>query len=462
MPESPQEETIESALGESAQDKSTLGESTAGASSQGLSEQQTRPASDRLVLARAYRPLCFTDLLGQDHARRVIENALRNDRLHHAILLSGPRGVGKTTLARLISRAINCKSRKSGIDPCGTCSSCEAMSGESLDIVEIDAASHTGVDGVRDIVDGAGYRPIVLRYRVYIIDEVHMLSRSAFNALLKTLEEPPPHLRFLFATTEPDKVPLTVLSRCLRLELRRLDNATLASHYLDVSQREGRVLEEAAAMVIAQAAEGSVRDGLSLLDCAFSESDDKNITLAQIRSMLLLSDGHALYDLLDSIVEEDLALSLSRLDSLLDKGGQPEVLLREIMERLHRLSRFKVSGAIEKSLEPSDRERGALLSERLSLATLSRMWQISLRGYEELRLAPDPRASLDMLVVRLVCAAGMPLPSEVLSRLSRDNASSQPDDERGEEQDTSTSASSLSSKLRATFPNAKIEEQKID
>ena len=428
----------------------------------------SQPSGERLVLARAYRPLCFADLLGQEHARRVIENALRNERLHHAILLSGPRGVGKTTLARLIARAINCKSRKSGIDPCGSCSACQAMAGESLDIVEIDAASHTGVDGVRDIVDGASYRPIVLKYRVYIIDEVHMLSRSAFNALLKTLEEPPPHLRFLFATTESDKVPLTVLSRCLRLELRRLDNDTLASHYRNVSEREGKTLDEDAAMVLAQAAEGSVRDGLSLLDCAFSESEDGKITLAQIRNMLLLSDGNALYDLLEAIVDEDLTLSLARLSSLLDKGGQPEILLREIMERLHRLSRFKVSGAIERSLEPSDRERGSALAERLSLATLSRMWQLSLRGYEELRLAPDPRAALDMLVVRLTCAAGMPLPSEVLARLAKEKDIA-PNDITAKDitakditsKDIGAGDTSLASELMAAFPNAKIDEQKL-
>ncbi len=455
MPENAQKETNESSHG--SQPLETQQDSL-----MQKPQQKSQVSGNRLVLARAYRPLCFADLLGQDHARRVIENALRNERLHHAILLSGPRGVGKTTLARLISRAINCKSRKSGTDSCGDCSACQTMAGESLDIIEIDAASHTGVDGVRDIVDGAGYRPVVLKYRVYIIDEVHMLSRSAFNALLKTLEEPPPHLHFLFATTEPDKIPLTVLSRCLRLELRRLDNETLASHYRDVSKREGRKLEEDAAMVLAQAAEGSVRDGLSLLDCAFSESNDDTITLTQVRSMLLLSDGHALYDLLEAIVDEDLELSLTRLDSLLNKGGQAEVLLREIMERLHRLSRFRVVGAIENSLEPSDRERGGALSERLSLATLSRMWQLSLRGYEELRLAPDPRASLDMLIVRLVCAAGMPLPSEVLTRLSRDAASVQPAGSAREEKDITTSDSSLSSKLRVAFPNAKIEEQEIE
>ena len=437
--------------------------------SQTATQTNSPPASqtssgERLVLARAYRPLCFADLLGQEHARRVIENALRNERLHHAILLSGPRGVGKTTLARLIARAINCKSRKSGIDPCGSCSACQAMAGESLDLVEIDAASHTGVDGVRDIVDGASYRPVILKYRVYIIDEVHMLSRSAFNALLKTLEEPPPHLRFLFATTESDKVPLTVLSRCLRLELRRLDNATLAAHYRNVSEREGKLLEEDAAMVLAQAAEGSVRDGLSLLDCAFSESQDATITLAQVRNMLLLSDGNALYDLLEAIVDEDLALALTRLSSLLDKGGQPEILLREIMERLHRLSRFKVAGAIESSLEPSDRERGKALSERLSLATLARMWQLSLRGYEELRLAPDPSAALDMLVVRLTCAAGMPLPSEVLARLAKDKDIT-PKDITPKDitpNDIGAGDSSLASELRAAFPNAKIDEQKLE
>ncbi len=456
---------------------------------------------DRLVLARAYRPRKFGDLLGQEHARRVIENALRTERLHHAILLSGPRGVGKTTTARLIARAINCEKRIGGIDPCGSCRACASMRGESLDIVEIDAASHTGVDGVRDIVDGASYRPVVLSYRVYIIDEVHMLSRNAFNALLKTLEEPPPHLRFLFATTEVEKIPLTVLSRCLRLELRRVDNLVLSKHYRDVSAREGKPLDEDASLLLAHAAEGSVRDGLSLLDCALAESDDDSITLSQVREMLLLSDSGVLYDLLEAITNEDLAKALSHLDNLLAKGAQAEVLLREIMERLHRLSRMKITQGDDPTLEPSDRARGGALATKLSLASLARMWQIALRGYEELKLAPHPPAALDMVVVRLTTAAGMPLPSEVLSRLTRTDSkqASHSKSEKGEEiptdgnnavsaesegqavtekrqvkgtdskpsedepsKDTPTKVTpSLTSELRATFPDAHIEEKKL-
>ena len=415
-----------------------------------------KQAGERLVLARAYRPRRFEDLIGQDQVRRIVENALRIGRLHHAILLSGPRGTGKTTMARLIARAVNCTGNKDGaVDPCGVCSACEAMArGEVIDVVEIDAASHTGVDGVRDIVDGAGYRPVMMSCRVYIIDEVHMLSRAAFNALLKTLEEPPPHLRFLFATTEVEKVPLTVLSRCLRLELKRLDSETLARHYSYVSEREGWQIEREAALAIAHAAEGSVRDGLSLLDCAMVESEGKSIVLERVRRMLFLSDGHALYDLLEAIVGGDLSSAFGCLDALMLKGAQAERLLREVMERLHRLSRLKVEGGDALLLEPSDRERGGKIAEGLSLASLSRLWQIALRGYEELRLAPHPRSALDMVVVRLVSAAGMPLPQEVLARLARGGDTTGGQKDKKEE-------GTYEEKLRETFPGATIEESAV-
>ena len=380
------------------------------------------------VLARKYRPTTFAEVIGQDALVRTLTNALRSGRLAHAFILTGVRGIGKTTTARIIARALNCIGPDGTggptVTPCGVCRHCTAIAADRhVDVLEMDAASNTGVDDVREIIDGVRYAPAMARYKVYIIDEVHMLSRNAFNALLKTLEEPPPHAKFIFATTEIRKVPVTVLSRCQRFDLRRVDEGTLIRHYTAIVEKEGVAAEPEAVAMIARAADGSVRDGLSLLDQAIAlgtrEDGGAEVTALLVRDMLGLADRTAVIDLIEAAVRGQAAAALERLDELHRGGADPVVVLQDLLDVTHFLTRVSVVPALAESpaVPEAERTRGTALAQGLSMPVLQRMWQMLLKGLGEVQAAPMPAAALEMVVIRLVHAAGLPTPGEVIRRL---------------------------------------------
>ncbi|MFN3862676.1 MAG: DNA polymerase III subunit gamma/tau [Erythrobacter sp.] len=377
------------------------------------------------VLARKYRPQTFSELIGQEAMVRTLANAIARDRLAHAFLMTGVRGVGKTSTARLIAKALNCvgPDGKGGptIDPCGVCEPCIAIAeGRHIDVIEMDAASNTGVDDVREIIEQVRYAAVSARYKIYIIDEVHMLSRNAFNALLKTLEEPPPHVKFLFATTEVDKLPVTVLSRTQRFDLRRIPAALLAEHFAKVCRLEGVEAEAEALAIIANAAEGSVRDGLSILDQAIAHADldgEGKVAAARVRDMLGLADKSAQRRLLGHLLEGDAPALLAAVDEQYALGVEPLALMRALMDLVHRITLAQVSGTAPDA--PAEEERAALadFAARLGAGELHRLWQLLLKGHDEVRTGPDPLVSLQMALLRILHAAQMPDPGRLAKRL---------------------------------------------
>src|SRR5687768_1457461 len=373
------------------------------------------------VLARKYRPQSFDELIGQEAMVRTLANAISRDRLAHAFLLTGVRGVGKTSTARLIAKALNCigPDEQGGptIDPCGVCEPCRAIAeGRHIDVVEMDAASHTGVDDVREIIDAVRYAAVSARFKIYIIDEVHMLSKNAFNALLKTLEEPPAHVKFLFATTEVDKVPVTVLSRCQRFDLRRIPAEKLVTHFRGVAMAEGVDVEEEALGVIARAAEGSARDGLSILDQAIAHGEGK-VDAEQVRAMLGLADRGRVRRLLASVIAGDAEATLAQLDEAHALGLDPKSLLRGLMETLHAVTRAKAGAAGDVLQSAEEREASSLWASQLGWATIHRLWQMLLKGLSDVGQAPDPNEAAAMALLRLIHAADMPDPSELIRQI---------------------------------------------
>ncbi|WP_419826935.1 DNA polymerase III subunit gamma/tau [Sphingomonas sp.] len=376
------------------------------------------------VLARKYRPRTFAELIGQDAMVQTLGNAIKRDRLAHAFLLTGVRGVGKTSTARLIAKALNCVGPDGAggptIDPCGVCEPCRAIAeGRHIDVVEMDAASHTGVDDVREIIEAVRYSAVSARYKIYIVDEVHMLSRNAFNALLKTLEEPPPHVKFLFATTEVNKVPVTVLSRCQRFDLRRIGADLLAAHFARVVEAEGAEAEPEALALIARAAEGSARDGLSILDQAIAHAgmEESGVTAAQVRDMLGLSDRGAVRRLFGDILKGDAPAVLAALAEQHALGVDPAGLIRGLLEAVHGVTLAKSGAAPDPAHSVEDREAMAGYADRLGHATLHRLWQLLLKGLSEVETGTMPQEAAEMALLRIVHAGQMPDPGELARRL---------------------------------------------
>jgi DNA polymerase III subunit gamma/tau len=378
------------------------------------------------VLARKYRPQTFAELIGQDAMVTTLANAIARGRIAHAFLLTGVRGVGKTSTARLIAKALNCigPDGQGGptITPCNVCEPCRAISeGRHIDVIEMDAASHTSVDDIREIVDAVRYASVSARYKIYIIDEVHMLSKNAFNALLKTLEEPPEHVKFLFATTEVNKVPVTVLSRCQRFDLRRIPAEKLAAHFGEVSKAEGVEVEPEALGMIARAAEGSARDGLSILDQAIAHGAGA-VSADQVRDMLGLADRGRIRRLLQLVLAGDANGALTELDEAHDLGIDPTQLLRGLMESLHTATRAKAGANANALLSEEERESAAEMAQHLSWGSIHRLWQMLLKGLQDVEIAPDPREAAEMALLRLIHAAEMPDPASLLAKLSGEGA----------------------------------------
>ena len=375
------------------------------------------------VLARKYRPETFADLVGQDAMVRTLKNAFEADRIAQAFIMTGIRGTGKTTTARIIAKGMNCIGPDGNggptTDPCGQCEHCVAiMEGRHVDVMEMDAASRTGVGDIREIIDSVHYRAASARYKIYIIDEVHMLSTSAFNALLKTLEEPPAHVKFIFATTEIRKVPVTVLSRCQRFDLRRIEPEVMMGLLRKIATSEGAEIAEDALALITRAAEGSARDATSLLDQAISHGAGET-TAEQVRAMLGLADRGRVMDLFDMIMKGDAAGAISELGAQYADGADPLAVLRDLAEITHWISVVKITpeAAEDPTVSPDERARGQQMAESLPMRVLSRTWQMLLKALEEVAAAPNSMMAAEMAVIRLTHVAELPSPEELVRKL---------------------------------------------
>jgi DNA polymerase-3 subunit gamma/tau len=376
------------------------------------------------VLARKYRPQTFADLIGQEAMVRTLKNAFAADRIAHAFVMTGVRGVGKTTTARIIAKGLNCIGLNGTggptTEPCGVCEPCRAIAeGRHVDVMEMDAASRTGVNDIREIIESVHYRAASARFKVYIVDEVHMLSTAAFNALLKTLEEPPAHVKFIFATTEIRKVPVTVLSRCQRFDLKRIEPEVMMEHLARVADLEGAKLAPDALALITRAAEGSVRDAMSLMDQAIAHGAGET-TGDQVRAMLGLADRGRTLDLFDLVMKGEVAAALEELSAQYSDGADPMAVLRDLAEITHWISVIKINpaSAEDPTTPPDEQARGRDMATRLPLRALTRMWQMLLKAIEEVALAPNAMMAAEMAVIRLTHVADLPDPETLVKKLS--------------------------------------------
>ncbi len=384
------------------------------------------------VLARKYRPADFSTLIGQDAMVRTLTNAFEQGRIAQAFMLTGVRGVGKTTTARILARALNYTGPDGTSGPTVKMSApgehCEAiMESRHIDVLEMDAASHTGIDDIREIIEAVKYKPASARYKVYIIDEVHMLSMTAFNGLLKTLEEPPEHVKFIFATTEIRKVPVTVLSRCQRFDLRRIDAALLVEHFKAIAEKEDVNVEDEALAMIARAAEGSVRDGLSLLDQAIALGGG-SVSGTNLRDMLGIADRARVIELFDHVMHGRASEALGELKAQYESGADPAVVLSDMADFIHFVTRLKVTGdaaAADVTMSQTEIERGREMAAGIDMRALARAWQMTIKGLAEVKAADKPLAAADMVLVRLAYAADMPPPEELVRKLTSGAASNQ-------------------------------------
>ncbi|MBU2531791.1 MAG: DNA polymerase III subunit gamma/tau [Alphaproteobacteria bacterium] len=388
-----------------------------------------------VVLARKYRPQTFEDLIGQEAMVTTLKNAFATDRIAQGFMLTGVRGVGKTTTARILARALNYSKPglpdKPTVELDGFGEHCAGIiQSNHPDVLEMDAASNTGVDNIREIIESARYRPLTARYKVFIIDEVHMLSKGAFNALLKTLEEPPEHVKFIFATTEIRRVPVTVLSRCQRFDLRRVEVPVLVDHFSSITRQEGATAEDDALRLIARAAEGSVRDGLSILDQAIAMGatgatgtrgtrGSASVTTESVRAMLGLADRGRIFDLLELLLSGKVADALDAFETLHRDGADPAQVLTDLSETVHATARIQAAGkdAVSSAMSGEERARAGVLAERLSVPLLARIWQMLLKGIEEAGRAPNPLAATEMVLIRIAHTADLPTPDEIIKAI---------------------------------------------
>ena len=410
-----------------------------------------------------YRPRKFKDLIGQESIVQTLQNAIKLKRIANAYLLTGVRGVGKTTSARIIAMSLNCSSIDETIEsfqePCGTCENCMAIiESRSVDVLEMDAASRTGISDIRELIEGVQYAPISSKYKVYIIDEVHMLSTAAFNGLLKTLEEPPPHVKFIFATTEVRKIPTTILSRCQRYDLKRVEPKSLADFLSEICNSENVTIDDGALKILSRAADGSVRDGLSLLDQAISYSEN-NLSEKLIKEMIGLNDPTEILNLLEYVIEGKISKSLENLNLIYDNGADPSLILKDLIINIHQIGMIKVgaSDGIKESLTESEFLILDNIASKLEISSISIVWQMLNKGLRDVNESFSPISSLEMLLIRIIYLNDIPNPDELIANLSKEMSSL----DNLNKSDMDNNEDAINPKIKEIidfFPGAEIEK----